>query len=198
MRNCPSRRPAAGGQKGAALAARLLVGGRVAAKAGARLSRSVWQIPPEGGRGDPCQPYWHTPWVHSRASPSSICPLSSLSRLAPSPAHPNPNPPLPARAQTHNTEPRPTLPTLQVCGVKRMLLWPASALPTMRPYPDDHPLARRLRVRVDGEAPPVRRLYARSTHSQAFKLEASLGLLSSSLSPLGPPASPHLGMATCL
>lgn len=37
-----------------------------------------------------------------------------------------------------------------------MLLWPASALPLLKPYPDDHPLARRLRVRIDGEAPPVR------------------------------------------
>lgn len=37
---------------------------------------------------------------------------------------------------------------IQVVGVKRIVLWPESALPHLRPYPDDHPLARRCRVDV--------------------------------------------------
>jgi len=42
----------------------------------------------------------------------------------------------------------------QVRGCKRMLLWPeGTTLEALRPYPDDHPLARRLKVSVLGDEP---------------------------------------------
>ena len=40
----------------------------------------------------------------------------------------------------------------QVRGAKRMLLWPDTALPALRPFPDDHHLARRLQTSI--VAPP--------------------------------------------
>ena len=46
----------------------------------------------------------------------------------------------------------------QVRGVKRMLLWPAAHLQALQPYPDDSPLARRLRVDITGAAPPAGQL----------------------------------------
>ena len=42
----------------------------------------------------------------------------------------------------------------QVRGVKRLLLWPSSALKALSPYPPDHALARRLNVDVTGSEPP--------------------------------------------
>ncbi len=43
----------------------------------------------------------------------------------------------------------------QVRGVKRMVLWPEDTLPALEPYPEDHPLARRLRVDIHGSSPPA-------------------------------------------
>lgn len=42
----------------------------------------------------------------------------------------------------------------QVVGRKRLLLWPASSLEDLQPYPRDHPLARRLRVDVTADESP--------------------------------------------
>ena len=42
----------------------------------------------------------------------------------------------------------------QVRGVKRLLLWPSRDLESLKPYPRDHALARRLQVDVTGEEPP--------------------------------------------
>ena len=43
---------------------------------------------------------------------------------------------------------------LQVRGCKRMVLWPvATTTAALRPYPDDHPLARRLKVSILGDEP---------------------------------------------
>jgi len=41
----------------------------------------------------------------------------------------------------------------QVRGAKRMLLWPAGLLRALRPYADDHPLARRLQLPLTGPRP---------------------------------------------
>ncbi|EOD17245.1 hypothetical protein EMIHUDRAFT_118624 [Emiliania huxleyi CCMP1516] len=42
---------------------------------------------------------------------------------------------------------------LWVRGAKRMLLWPAGLLRALRPYADDHPLARRLQLPLTGPRP---------------------------------------------
>ncbi|KAL1522949.1 hypothetical protein AB1Y20_017913 [Prymnesium parvum] len=41
----------------------------------------------------------------------------------------------------------------QIRGAKRMLLWPDSLLSAFQPYPDDHPLARRLQTSIVSPAP---------------------------------------------
>ena len=54
----------------------------------------------------------------------------------------------------HHTPPNPWQDSYlcQVRGVKRLLLWPDALLSALKPYPDDHPLARRLQQ--DILAPP--------------------------------------------
>jgi len=44
----------------------------------------------------------------------------------------------------------------QVRGHKRLLLWPETALDALQPYPEDHPLARRLQVDPRREHEPAR------------------------------------------
>ena len=65
----------------------------------------------------------------------------------------------------------------QVRGVKRLLLWPAAELDALRPYPDDHPMARRLQVDVVG-SPPTAEAWRGSAAERAAveaPLEARLG-----------------------
>jgi len=66
----------------------------------------------------------------------------------------------------------------QVRGAKRLLLWPAEDLGALRPYPDDHPMARRLQVDVVGSSPPSAEAWRGSAAERAAveaPLEARLG-----------------------